>query len=68
MCIKMPMNNIVRIRSVVYRLIQNQIATEFLRFKYGTENYLDPGRNIDPLMKTAPDNRTYQHDDSSPVL
>lgn len=33
-----------------------------------TINYLDPGRNIDPLMKTAPDNRMYQQDDNSPVL
>lgn len=32
------------------------------------KTYLDPGRNIDPLIKTAPDNKTYQQEDNSPVL
>lgn len=35
---------------------------------HSNQNYLEPGRNIDPLMKTAPDKRMYQQDDNSPVL
>lgn len=31
-------------------------------------SHLDPGKNIDPLIKTAPESRIYQHLEYSPVL
>jgi hypothetical protein len=44
------------------------MRTLYLSHPHTLGSHLDLGRNMEPSMKTEPDSRMYQQEESSPVL